>query len=119
LLLAIAYPRLFIYPSPLHGYLWFPKKAMNRSSSLLLIMALLFAQAALLEHEYDFAAHKSGDTCVTCLHATPLSHAMTGAFALAVPVVAVRTEFYSRDLVAPTVDGVVYRARAPPFSSFV
>lgn len=92
---------------------------MNRWSGLFLAAALLFGQIALLEHEYDFTAHKSGDTCVTCLHATPLSHAMTGTVAIAVPVVNVRTEFYSRDLVAPTVDGVVYRARAPPFSSFV
>jgi len=92
---------------------------MNRWSGLFLAAALLFGQMALLEHEYDFAAHKSGDTCVTCLHATPLSHAMTGTVAIAVPVANVRAEFYSRDLVAPTVDGVVYRARAPPFSSFV
>jgi len=92
---------------------------MNRWFGMFLAAAILFGQMALLEHEYDFAAHKSGDTCVTCLHATPLSHAMTGTVALAVPVVVVRAEFYSRDLLAPTVDGVVYRARAPPFSSFV
>lgn len=87
---------------------------MHRLSGLFLVIALLFGQAALLEHEYDFAAHKSGDTCVTCLHATPLSHALAGAIALALPLPAASTEFHVLDLHIAAIADLAYRARAPP-----
>jgi hypothetical protein len=87
---------------------------MLRLSSLLLMGALLFGQAALLEHEYDFAAHKSGDTCVTCLHATPLSHAVVGMIVLALPLFIPSTEFHIHDLQVSTITSIAYRARAPP-----
>ncbi len=91
---------------------------MSRFSSLFLAIALLLAQSALLEHEYDFAAHKSGDTCVTCLHATPLSHAMVGAVFLTFPLPIHNTEFQllALQIVAGTVSA--YHARAPPFVTF-
>jgi hypothetical protein len=85
---------------------------------LLLPALLLCVQLTLLEHEYDFAAHQAGGTCVTCLHATPLSHAMAGAVALAVPRVIIRAEFYPPAARAAAIDGVVYRARAPPRPAF-
>jgi len=92
---------------------------MLRFSSLILVAALLFGQAALLEHEYDFAAHKSGDTCVTCLHATPLSHAMAGAQALMLPLPVARTEFLLLDLQVSELAALAYRARAPPSAASV
>ena len=85
---------------------------------LLLSAMLLCVQLTLLEHQYDFAAHKAGSTCVTCLHATPLSHAMTGAIVLAVPRVIIRAEFYPPAVRAVAIAGVVYSARAPPRSAF-
>jgi hypothetical protein len=88
---------------------------MSRLSSILLVMVILFAQAALLEHEYDFAAHKSGETCVICLHATPLSHGMVGALFMAFPLPIHRTEFHPLDLQIVAVAVRAYRARAPPF----
>ena len=91
---------------------------MLRFSSLILVAALLFGQAALLEHEYDFAAHKSGDTGRICLHATPLSHAVAGTIVLTVPRVTVRIEFYAPASRAVAVAGVPYRARAPPHPAF-
>jgi hypothetical protein len=87
---------------------------MLRLSGLFLVAALLFSQAALLDHEYDFAAHKSGDTCVTCLHATPLSHALTGAIALVLPLPIAHTEFHVLDLQIAKLAALAYRARAPP-----
>jgi hypothetical protein len=91
-----------------------PKNVMNRLTGLFLVMALLFGQTALLEHEYDFAAHKSGDTCVTCLHATPLSHAMVGAVYLALPLPTLNIEFPFQSLQTASVTTSAYRARAPP-----
>lgn len=87
---------------------------MSRLSTLFLLMALLFGQAVVLEHEYDFAAHASGDTCTTCLHATPLSHAAVGAIALANPPLVVLTEFQFADSQLFAVASLAYRARAPP-----
>ena len=87
---------------------------MNRFSSLFLAIALLLAQSALLGHEYDFAAHKSGDTCVICLHATPLSHAMVGAVFLAFPLPVQNTAFRPLVLQASTGCISAYLARAPP-----
>lgn len=87
---------------------------MNRLSSLFLVMALLLGQSALIQHEYDFAAHKSGDTCSTCLHATPLSHAMVGAAPFALPLPALHTEFQTLDLQLSAIANLAYRARAPP-----
>lgn len=87
---------------------------MLRLSGLLLTFALLFGQVALLDHEYDFAAHQSGDTCVTCLHATPLGHALPGAVALALPLSVPTTEFHVRDLKITSTANLAYRARAPP-----
>jgi len=92
---------------------------MKRFSGLFLVMALLLAQSALLEHEYDFAAHKSGDTCSICLHATPLSHAMVGVAMLVVPVMVVRSEFDARETRVATATVIAYRARAPPAASSV
>jgi len=91
---------------------------MNRWSSLFLALMLLLAQAALLEHQYDFAAHKSGDSCVTCLHATPLSHTMSGTLALDIQIERVPFEFLSVDVVTPRSAAVVYHARAPPAVTF-
>ena len=88
---------------------------MIRIYSLLLATAILFGQAALLNHEYDFAAHKSGDTCVICLHATPLSHGMVGALILAIPLPTQSTEFHPLALQATTGVFSAYHARAPPF----
>lgn len=85
------------------------------SSSLLLALALLLGQAALLEHEYDFAAHKSGDACVTCLHATPLGHALAGAIPLALSLPLAHTEFHAPDSQIAAIADLLYRARAPPF----
>ena len=87
---------------------------MSRLSTLFLLMALLFGHAVVLEHQYDFAAHASGDTCTTCLHATPLSHAAVGAIALAIPPPAVLTEFQFADSHLSAVVSLAYRARAPP-----
>ena len=87
---------------------------MGRLTGLFLVAALLFGQVALLNHEYDFAAHKSGDTCVTCLHATPLSHALSGTIALALPLFVGNTEFHVLDLQITTIAILAYRARAPP-----
>jgi hypothetical protein len=93
---------------------WSSKEIMKRYSSLFLVIAVLLGQTALLEHEYDFAAHKSGDTCSICLHATPLSHAMVGVAMLAIPVVVVRSEFDARDTRVATATVIAYLARAPP-----
>jgi len=91
---------------------------MGRFTGLFLVAALLFGQAALLDHEYDFAVHKSGHTCVTCLHATPLSHALSGAIALALQLPLADTEFHVLDLQISSIAVLAYRARAPPpFSS--
>lgn len=87
---------------------------MYRLPSLFLVMVLLLGQAALLEHEYDFAAHQSGDTCTTCLHATPLSHAMVGAVAPALPLSALHTEFQALARQLFAIVSLAYRARAPP-----
>jgi hypothetical protein len=92
---------------------------MNRLSTLFLVSVLLFGQAALLEHEYDFAAHASGDRCVTCLHATPLSHAMVGATLLALPLPALTAEFHTLELPLSAVAAMTYRARAPPSAAAV
>lgn len=89
---------------------------MNRLSSLYLAMVLLFGQNALLEHEYDFTAHSSGDDCLTCLHATPLSHAMVGGAPLALPLVVVHAEFYPFNLQLSAIANRAYRARAPPLA---
>ena len=87
---------------------------MYRLPSLFLMMVLLLGQVAVLEHEYDFAAHQSGDTCTICLHATPLSHAMTGAVAVALPVSALHTEFQAPARQLSAIVSLAYRARAPP-----
>jgi hypothetical protein len=111
----LATPAAILYPRAGTDQL---REQVKRWHSLFLVMALLFAQAALLEHEYDFAAHKSGDTCVTCLHATPLSHAATGASLPALPVAATGSEFQPAASRAVAGGSVAYRARAPPFPSF-
>ena len=87
---------------------------MHRLSGLALALAILFAQAALLEHEYDFAAHEAGHTCVTCLHATPLSHGISGALAFAVPLFEANTEFHLHTQQLVAIAASAYRARAPP-----
>lgn len=92
---------------------------MHRLSGLVFVVALLFGQAALLEHEYDFAAHQAGHTCVTCLHATPLSHGMSGTIALALPLPAANTEFHVLALQIAAIAALAYRARAPPLVSSV
>jgi hypothetical protein len=78
------------------------------------MMLLLFAQAALLHHEYDFAAHKSGETCVTCLHATPLSHGMSGTVALALPLPVIDFKLHVLAILIPAIAALAYRARGPP-----
>ena len=88
---------------------------MGRLSSLVLVVAILFAQAALLEHEYDFAAHEGGDTCVKCLHATPLTHGMVGAVPLVLPLPDLNTKFQPLPLQIIAITIRNYRARAPPF----
>jgi hypothetical protein len=95
------------------------KDIMPRLSGLLFAAALLFAQAALLEHEYDFAAHEAGHTCVICLHATPLSHGMSGTIALALPLAVADTEFRVLDPQITAIATLAYRARAPPSLTFV
>ena len=85
-----------------------------RLTGLLLATALLFAQAALLHHEYDFAIHKAGHTCVTCLHATPLSHGMSGTVALALPLPVLDCEFHVPPLIITAITILAYRARGPP-----
>jgi hypothetical protein len=92
---------------------------MLRLTGLFLVAALLFGQAALLKHEYDFAAHKSGDTCVTCLHATPLSHALSGSIALALPLPVADTEFFVFAPRTMAIANLSYRARAPPSSTSI
>ena len=87
----------------------------SRSASLYLVTALLLGQLAFLKHEYDFSAHQSGDTCTTCLHATPLSHAMVAADMPALPAAGLHIEFHSHDLHISANTALVYRARAPPF----
>jgi hypothetical protein len=89
------------------------------TSSVFMALALLLGQAALLEHEYDFAAHKSGDACVTCLHATPLSHALAGAIPLALSLPLARTEFHAPVSQIAAIADLAYRARAPPITPSV
>ena len=87
---------------------------MHRLSGLLLVIALLLGQVSLLEHEYDFAAHKPGDTCVTCLHASPLGHAVTGAVEFALPFLLNEANYVHVTPPLSTVAHHAYRARAPP-----
>ena len=89
---------------------------MRRYSGLLLAIALLLGQISLLEHEYDFAAHKAGDTCITCLHASPLGHAVTGSAAFLFPLQRAHDEFSLPELPFSTFVHDAYRARAPPHS---
>ena len=92
---------------------------MKRFASLILLAALLFAQGALLAHEYDFAIHQHGDDCSTCLHATPLSNAVSGTAMIVVPVVTVHSEFYPLNIaIAPSIT-ISPSARAPPVVSSV
>ena len=93
------------------------KDMKHRLSLLMFATALLFAQAALLHHEYDFAAHKSGDTCVICLHATPLSHGMSGTIALALPLPVAESAFQPPTLRVIAIAALTYWARAPPFQT--
>ncbi len=87
---------------------------MLRVTGMFLVVALLYGQAALLHHEYDFAAHKAGHTCVICLHATPLSHALSGSIALALSLPIANTEFHFTPPHIITISRLAYRARAPP-----
>src|SRR3569833_1722223 len=87
---------------------------MHRLSGLLLVIALLLGRASLLEHEYDFAAHKPGDTCVTCLHASPLGHAVTGVVEFALPFLLSEASYVHVTPPLSTVAHHAYRARAPP-----
>jgi len=90
------------------------KHSMHRVSGLLLVVALLLGQLTLLEHEYDFAAHKAGDTCVTCLHATSLGHALSAAAGMTLPFVVGHAEFSHDGSTLTTFTPHAYRARAPP-----
>lgn len=85
-----------------------------RVFGILLVAALLFGQGALLKHEYSFAAHKAGHTCVICLHATPLSHALGGSLAVALALPIAKTEFYVPSTQIIAIAELAYRARAPP-----
>jgi hypothetical protein len=86
--------------------------------SFLLTVVLLCAQLTLLEHEYDLAAHKSGDTCVTCLHVTPLSHGMVGGALFMFSLPSHDTAFLPLALQAFRGFVSAYCARAPPVPSF-
>jgi hypothetical protein len=85
-----------------------------RVFGILLVSAVLFGQGALLKHEYNFAAHKAGHTCVICLHATPLSHALGGSLAVALALPIVKTEFYVPAPQIIAIAQLAYHARAPP-----
>jgi len=87
---------------------------MGRFSIPLLVIALLLGQSVRLAHECDFAAHDPDDTCVTCLHAAPLSDGMVGMAILVVPVAVIRSECHSLDIRVAKVSDFVYRARSPP-----
>src|SRR3569833_704015 len=96
-----------------------PRKAisrqhMHRLSGLLLVIALLLGRVSLLEHEYDFAAHKPGDTCVTCLHASPLGHAVTNKDKNTLPFLLSEASYVHVTPPLSTVAHHAYRARAPP-----
>ena len=93
---------------------------MKRVSSLFLLAALLFAQGALLAHEYDFAIHQStGDNCHTCLQASPLNHAASGWAIVAVPAVMVRPVYHAPSIRGTSFITIAYSARAPPVVSSV
>jgi len=47
---------------------------MKRYSSALLAVLLLLAQFTLITHQLDINAHKGGELCHICLHATPLDN---------------------------------------------
>ena len=87
---------------------------MHRLSGLLLAVALLFGQVALLEHEYDFAAHEVDHACDYCLHATPLTHGLSDAIALALPLPDAGAEFHVLIPRIAAITSPAYRARAPP-----
>ena len=89
---------------------------MRRLSSLVLALVLLLGQAALLAHEYDFAAHKDGSSCSICLHATPLTDAAVGSFSLELPSVDGATDFQPIELQQTSTANNRYCARAPPIS---
>lgn len=111
---ALHYPNRIILPT--HAQAIVPLT--HRGPLLaLLLLAFQLAQAALLVHEYDIAAHAGDDECLICLHATPAKHAATAsavppplaandavAVAAAVPVFTARPQ-------RP------YAARAPPGSA--
>lgn len=86
----------------------------RRVTALLLMMALLLGQIGLLAHEYDFAAHKAGDTCITCLHASSLGHALAGATVLMLPHARGDADYIHINPPFSTVSHNAYRARAPP-----
>ncbi len=91
---------------------------MQNLSGLFLAIILLFAQATLLEHEYDFAVHTSGGNCTFCLHATPLGHAIVGIAFPTLPPSIDHTQFLNLDKQKATIPIVANHARAPPVLPF-
>jgi hypothetical protein len=83
-------------------------------SKLILIIALLLAQASVLAHELDLAAHQTGDACEVCLLHSGLDTAQ-GSAPINLPVGAP----CSLDLVCLTTPlinrtATPFQPRAPP-----
>lgn len=85
---------------------------MRLAHTLLLIIVLL-GQVALVQHEYDFASHQSGDACEVCLHATPLSHA-TLASHLTFDFLRTIVDSLPYQIFIDSISWIYFLARGPP-----